>query len=107
MIEDASTMDRPLDTRRARRMKRIRLALLILVPITLAALFFPTISSWFRSEHTVALSRVRIGEAHPCPTRQTSTAPLLTTSRCFPSGDHAMGDGPGKGSTGVSLTPSL
>jgi HlyD family secretion protein len=62
MIENASAMDRPLDTRRARRMKRIRLALLVLVPIVLAALFYPTISNWFRSERSVALSRVRIGE---------------------------------------------
>jgi HlyD family secretion protein len=62
MIHDASTMDRPLDSTQARNKARIRLALIILVPIAALALFYPTLSSWFRSERSVAFSRVRIGE---------------------------------------------
>jgi HlyD family secretion protein len=62
MIQDSSTMDRPLDARRDRNRRILLLALLVTVPLALLIAFFPSIRGWMGSERSVALSRLRVAE---------------------------------------------
>lgn len=62
MIQDSSTMDRPLDARRDRNRRILLLAVLTAVPLALLVVFFPTLRGWFGSERSVALARMRTAE---------------------------------------------
>jgi len=62
MIQDSSTMDRPLDATRVRLRRVLLLAALVVVLLTALIVFLPSIRGWLGSERSVALSRVRIAE---------------------------------------------